>query len=237
VYEYLVAATGLAATAVGIAMLIVAFIQAIVPDAVAETGTAGDAVLLAVTLLLIGAPVWARSWSRVQRLARKESDEASSPSRRIYLIGLFGVGGLTAIISLIVILAISIEDILEGTAGWETLFAIRVPLALLLTVGVIAGYHWLVFRRDRAMTREVPEEPRLHIRSVLVVGSDAPELRQALAEATHARIQVWQRLDNGHATVDADDVAARVVQVDAESVMVVIEPDGEADVFPVALPG
>jgi hypothetical protein len=112
-----------------------------------------------------------------------------------------------------------------------------VPLALVLTVGVIAGYHWLVFRHDRAMTRQMPEEARLHIRSVMVVGSDAPGLRQALAEATHARIQVWQRLDNGHATVDVDDVAARVVEVDAERVMVVIEPDREADVFPVALPG
>jgi hypothetical protein len=236
VYEYLVAATGLAASAVGFAMLIVAFIEVIVPDAVAETGTAGgDAVLLSATLLLIGAPMWLRFWSRIQRVARRDPEEVVSPSRRVYLFGLFGVGGLTAMVSLIVALAITIEDVLEGATGWETLFATRVPLALVITVGVIAAYHWLVFREDRAATREIAEKPRLHIRSVVVVGSDAPELRKALADATHARIQVWQRLDNGHATVDPEAIASRVVEIDARSVMVVIEPDGETDVFPVAV--
>jgi hypothetical protein len=236
-YDYLVAATGLVASAVGIAMLIVAFIQAVVPDAVAEAGTAGgDALLLAVTLLVIGGPVWLRSWSHAQRLVRAEPQEATSPSRRVYLIALFGIGGLTAMVSLIVMLAIGIEDLLERTAGWETLFAIRVPLALVLTVGVVAGYHWHVFQQDRAVGREVTEEPHLHIRSVMVVGSDAPELRSALAEATHARIQVWRRLDNGHAIVDPEAVAARVLEVDTERVMVVVEPDGTADVFPVAQP-
>ena len=237
VYEYLLAATGLITSGVGVAMLIVALIQAIVPSAVAEAGTTGgDVLLLGVTLLILGLPVWASSWLRVQRRVRHAPEEVASPTRRVYLFGLFGIGGLTAAINLIVALAIAIEDLLEETAGWETLFAIRVPLALMLTVGAIAGYHWLVFREDRLQVgKEVPAAPRPHIRSVVVVGSDAPELHKALTDATHARIQTWQRLDDGHPTVDVDAVTAKVMAVDAESVMVVVEPDGRTDVFPVAL--
>ncbi|RPI23978.1 MAG: hypothetical protein EHM57_03270 [Actinobacteria bacterium] len=126
VYDYVVTAVGLVATGIALVTLIVAGIQAIAPAPVAEGGDSDiQPLLLAITLFVIGGPLWWYFWSRVQRYAVADPVEARSPSRRLYLFLSFGVGGVAAVISLIVALATVLRDLLDGVPaerhvhGWQ----------------------------------------------------------------------------------------------------------------------
>lgn len=236
VYDYVVTAVGLVATGVAITMLISAGIEAIAPAPIAEGGSSEvDALLLAVTLFAVGAPLWWYFWSRVQRHAAADPVEARSPSRRLYLFISFGLGGVAAVISLITALAIALGDVLDSEAGLNTLYAIRIPLALVVTIGAVAGYHWTVFSEDRERAPEEVEQRR--IRSVVVIGADRDGLGAAIEEATGTRPQIWQRTDRKNPVVDPSVVVAAVEATAGERLVVVVGPDGGLEVFPVGREG
>ena len=160
VYSYLVAAAGLLVAASGIATLIASVLIAASTRGSVATDT-GDAVAVALTLLLIGAPLWWRYWSTIQRFRRIDlADELGSVTRRIYIVALFGVAAIVAVISLIVIVFIVVEDALEGVVGADTIEASAVAVALLVTAGATFWYHLAVFREDRSdMEALVAESP------------------------------------------------------------------------------
>ncbi|MDH3306987.1 MAG: DUF5671 domain-containing protein [Acidimicrobiia bacterium] len=190
VYEYLAAGVGLIAAVSGLAIVFVALIEAMTPSGIAESSSATNTLIAAATLLLVGGPVWWRFWSSSQRLAAATSVEIASPTRRVYLLGLFGVGGVTALISLIVGFFIILQRLLDGELGAETLRDVRVPIALLITVGAVAGYHWMVFQEDR---RRAPARPKAQFDQVVLLGA-ANGLAAQVAEVTGARVKVWRRL-------------------------------------------
>ncbi len=116
VYDYVVSAAGLGSAATGLAVLLTALFQSMAPRGIAESG-AGDALVLAVVLLVVGVPLWWAFWRRIELLAAGHLEETSSISRRLYLFLLFGLGGVIALVSLLVMLGVVIQEILEGTAG------------------------------------------------------------------------------------------------------------------------
>ncbi len=95
VYEYLMAGIALLAAAVGVTMVVVALVESLVPPAAVEVGTSVvNSLLSGVTLLLVGGPLWLVFWTRIGRATRDgDPDDLSSPTRRIYLFVLFGLGG------------------------------------------------------------------------------------------------------------------------------------------------
>ena len=175
--------------------MIAACIQALLPaDLLYRSDRSG--LVAAVTVLLVGAPLWWRYWAAVQdwRVADPEA-ELRSPTRRIYLICVFGVGGILALGSLFVLAYRILESFLAGEAGTATVFAIRWPLALAVTVGVAAAYHRAVRRADLVDTPEEP--PRIAVRSVVLVGSGGREVAEAVEKQTGAKVRVWDRTDTG----------------------------------------
>jgi hypothetical protein len=231
VYDYLVAAVGLVATGVALTMLVSAAIEAVAPAPIAERGSSGvDAFLLAVTLALVGGPLWWYFWSRVQRHAAADAAEANAPTRRLYLFISFGVGGVAAVISLITALATALGDLLDGEMGSGTLYWVRIPLALVVTVGAVAAYHWTVFREDR---ERAPEEARRRIRSLIVIGGGGAGLGAAIEAATGTRPQMLHRLDQENAEVDPARVMAVIDGTEGDRLVVVVDADGAVDAFPV----
>lgn len=241
-YDYLMAASGLVATVVGAALALGALLESIATRITGDPSEVANRVVLAVILAMIGLPLWRTSWSRIcGHLDADPAAEISSPTRRLYLVTLFGVGGLTALISLIVVLFVGIDDLLDGTFGGETLDSASVGLALLASVSGVAWYHLRVFRSDRALAEQlapaaeplpppVPlSPPGTHV--VLITPRDGG-IATALAAATGATVETWLREDDlPMPDIDIDEVVARILDDAGHEVAVVVGPTG-ADVIP-----
>ena len=94
-------------------------------------------------------------------------------------------------------------------------------MASLITTGVLAAYHWAVYRGDRRLAPTAPERPRF----VLLIGPADDEITKAVRDLTKARVQLWRRAD----TVppwSVDAVVAALAGVSADEVVVVAGPDG-----------
>jgi hypothetical protein len=198
VYDYLVSGAGLMVAASGVATLIATALMAVSGRNATATDS-GDTVAVALTLLLIGVPLWWRYWSTIQRYRHVDaSGELGSVTRRIYIVALFGVAAVVAVVSLIVIVFILVEDILDGAVGPETLDASAVAIALLITAGALSWYHFAVFREDRSdieveddETPTVPEEPV----DRLIPHGSLEQALEALADSGHVHAKVTRRTD------------------------------------------
>ena len=141
---------------------------------------------------------------------------------------LFGVGGIVILASLISVLYIAIEDLLEGTFGGQTIWSMRVGLSLLVTVTGVAWYHLAVFRSDRKTLTAVEPVPAPPLpRHVVLIAPRGIELADELAAATGADLESWYRTDDTTIPdLDFDKLAARIEASDAHDVLVVIGPAG-----------
>ncbi len=218
VYDYLVSVAGLVTSTTGATILLVAFFDTFSRQGEVAGSDGGiNLVLAAVTAFLVGVPVWGLVWLRTQRLAAGSAEETNSVSRRTYLFLLIGVGGTTALISLITVFFSVFQSILGETSN--LLRDIRIPLSLVITVGSMAVYHWLVFKRDRVA---YPADSS-GIRSILLVGA-SEEVGKAIAHKTGAKVQILERSDDAQ-MLAFDDVVKVLDGQTSARVMVVANGD------------
>ncbi len=239
-YDYLMTASGLVASVVGATLALVALFESIAARITDDPSGVANRLVLAVILVVIGLPLWWTFWSRIRgHLDVDPAAEIGSPTRRLSLVVLFGAGGLTALISLIVVLFVGIDDLLDGTFGGETLHSARVGLALLATVTGVAWYHLGVFRSDRALAEQLAPEPTplpppawppaTHV--VLIAPPDGA-LAEALETATGLVVETWVREDDmPMPDIEIDELVARILEDDGHDVAVVVGPTG-VDVIP-----
>ncbi len=232
VYEYVIAGLGLLGFAAGVTVLLLVLIQQITPSArIIETDSDINVVLGAITFLMVGGPLWLGFWRRIQRIRFAQPEaELRSRSRRVYLGLLFGVGGVTALISLVVAVFTFIEDLLDGNLGGSTINDVAPALAIVVTTGAIAGYHWVVFREDRAQTPAAIASP---LREVILLGITAPEAMATLAEQLDVRVRFWDRIGEVPAPLDVTALSTELAQVPHERVLVMAAPGGH-EVVPFA---
>ncbi|MDK1016684.1 MAG: DUF5671 domain-containing protein [Actinomycetota bacterium] len=197
VYDYLLSGTGLVVAASGITTLIATVIKAVSGVSVASSNV-DTTLAAAITMIMIGAPMWWRYWTTIQR-SRIESPsvELQSIARRVYIVALFGVAAVVTVVSLIVIVFIVFEDILEGKFGSGTTGSAAVAVGLLLTAGALAWYHLAVFREDRIDVGSVDYGP---VAPETATAPDVPrgsleEALAKLAESGHDRTMVLRRAD------------------------------------------
>ena len=230
VYEYLMSAIGLLAAAVGLTMLVVAGVEAVVGSETVIVGeSAVNTLLLAATLLVVGSPVWWFFWHRIQRAAVTEpAAEQASPTRRIYLLVLFGLGGIAAVVSLLVGVYLLFQDLVQGTFGSETIRAMRVPVGILLSTGAVAAYHGAVYRAGRGIVPSAAHGPRY----VLLVGPPDPQIAHAVAHETGGRVQAWTTED-GVAPWSIEDVMTALGSSPAASEVLVLSDSSGVHAIPV----
>lgn len=228
-YEYVVAAVGLVASAVGVTIAIVAAIEAVAPMPLASAAPTGrDTIALAATLLLVALPLWWTFWRSAQSRVGDVTERQSS-ARRTYLFALFGVAGLTGAISVVVILFVVLRDLLEGALDATAVNELRVAIALTLSASGVAAYHWEVLRGDLA-ARQAPD--RSAQRHVLLVSSDGSALADAVVRRTGATVRSLHRLDAAGSRPDADAVAAAILASDHERLLVTVDEDGTVHAIP-----
>lgn len=187
-------AVALAAAASGIGVVINSLLAAAVSPLAG--GTERTLLLGGISSLAAGGPAWWLAWKPGKQ---PHSADAIPPGRRIYLIALFGVSAVVALIALLVIAYRIFEFLLGEVSGGSVVDRIRGPLGLLVAAGLVAGYHFALWRRDRALLAAAgPIRKRVIDRVTLVAGSGSDAMEKALTEITGgARVTVWQRADGG----------------------------------------
>jgi hypothetical protein len=228
VYDYLLSAAGLFVAASGLVTLIAVALMGI--SATGSTVTrSGDAVATALTLLLIGGPLWWRYWATIQRYRRSDrTAELHSIPRRIYILGLLGVAAIVGVVSLIVIVFIVVEDALDGTLGANTLDSTAIAIALLMTAGALAMYHLSVFREDREVT---PDPKSYAVEDVLLISATDTPLPDAIRDRIGANVRSVAVAESGSTAKTLDEVIEALEDETHRQVLIIHDGEGQYDVM------
>lgn len=222
VHDYAAAGAGLIAAVIGVVALIGAAIQAVTPSVISRPGDRST-LANALAVLVVGLPVWWRYWSAVQRHRGAEPElEVRSTTRRIYLIALFGLGGIAVLGALLSLTFELLTGVLDGQLGTSTLYAIRIQLGLIVAVGAVAAYHRAIRRLDLA---EAPAAPEPVVRSVVLLGAGGREVARMLEDRTGVRARIWERPDLG-VSLPAEAVLEAVESAEHRHLLIVARPDG-----------
>lgn len=238
------AGIGLIGAASGIGVIVNALLAAL------STPLAGNDVrpllLGGIASLVVGAPVWWLTWRPLDT-----AKDAGATGRRVYLVAVFGVSAVVAIVALLVIGFRIFELTLDGGAG-GFVERVRAPFGLLLATALVAGYHFAIWRRDRDAA---PAEARSRgiDRVILVTHADSAALADVIGAATGASVTRWTRADAGvgatAATPAASGAAAAVAEGDgavaaaavqalqgvtARRMLLVVGPGDRIDAIPLA---
>jgi hypothetical protein len=222
---HLLAGAGLVAASVGVGVVVNALLATFGPTIAGETT---DLLVSGIVPIGVGGWLWWRSW-RPNRPAPEPST-----ARRIYLVAVFGVSALTALVSLIVVAFQTFEAALDTTAGVALIDEIRVAVGFLVASGIATAYHYPVWRRDRARI-EAAAAPRRVGHLVLVGGAGIHELAAAVRHHTRAAVTVWHRTDlNGGEGPTAEEVAAALADLTADRALVLTGPGHSVQVVPLS---
>lgn len=227
----------LAAAATGIGVVVNSALS------IAATPLAGGGtrtlLLGGISALAVGGPLWWLTWKPG---VPPDPTELGRRGRRVYLVAVFGLSAIVAVITLLVIGYRVFEFLLDDITGGSLVDRIRAPLGLLVATGLAAGYHFAVWRHDRALTAgATPARKRTIGKVILVTAGDPEPLVRVAAELTGASVTVWRKVDAG--TPDASEGAAselpdrlaRALEgVAGDRVLVVTGPGSRVEVIPLA---
>jgi len=223
VYDYLLSGAGLVVAASGVATLITVSLKALAGLGLTSFQS-GDATAAALTLLVVGIPLWWRYWSTIQRYRSTDPDaELASVTRRIYIFLLFGVAGIVAVVNLIIIVFMVFNDILEGRFGSTTLDDASVAISLVITAGMIAGYHFTVFYEDRKALPDVVEPTLMR---ATVVGSTTDPIVKAIRSDIGATVTVIDAAPHAVTATGIEDALKVLKATDDRAVVVVADGAG-----------
>ncbi len=244
VYRYLVTAGGMVMLSAGLVTLLALAMDVLTPEEIAlvrDSDRWRNPLVLGVTLIAVGAPLWARYWIGVQRAASAGGpEERRAQARRVFLFAIFGVAAVVALINLVIVLFQLFDATLEGDLGGSTLRDMRWSIALLLSAGAVAAYHWLVLREDRAIVGpDEPAAPAARPKSVmLLAGGPTDAIASALEAEGTIRVRTGRRLDAPDAaTLAASEIVAlreRIEASEADQLIVIVALDGGVEVVPYA---
>ncbi len=205
----------LAAAASGVGVIVNALLAALASPVV---GSDPRTLLLGgISSLAVGGPVWWLAW----RPAAEPADTERA-RRRVYLVAVFGLSAVVALITLLLLGYLIFQFLLADVGGGAMLERVRAPLGLLLATGGTAAYHFSVWRHDRAVA-PAAAPVRTIGQVTLVTAADPGPLVALIGTLTGARVTVWQRADAGPAgTVpSAEELTHALEGVSAGRVLVV----------------
>jgi hypothetical protein len=235
IYRYLVTAAGMLTAAGGVATILTVGFDLTVPGRtlIEAPGGVRDVVATGVTLLLVGAPLWAVFWQVVQRQVQHHPAERTALARRILIFGAFGAAIIVAVVALSILLVELLEALLSGQVSATLIEEQRWSIGLVLTAAAVSVHYGLVLREDRAAAPSIP--PPVEPRHIVVVVPRSAELAGRLGERLDAGVTVWERDD---LTVErmpdalVDTIANDVAATAAQRVIVIVEEDGTVRSLP-----
>ncbi len=234
-FGYIMSAIGLGTAAVGVPLIVGAVIGQVLPeagDSIAGSEPVRDQLAFALTVLIIGLPLWYWYWPRMQRTVREGGvEERGALARRIYIYGVLGVLALAGIGSLIGFLTGLFNDLLRGDLTVDFLRNGRWMLGIIAGSGALLPYHWQVLREDQRQGGE----PISGLKSVTLMagGESANELAKRLKEALGIRVRLMHAVDKSEVTFSDEQMEAlleSIASVAAERLLLVAA-EGQVKVY------
>lgn len=219
------AGIGLIAAASGIGVVVNALLASITAPLAGDD--ARTLVLGGIAAIIVGAPIWWVAWQPLRVAA-----DAGTTARRVYLVAVFGVSAVVAIVALLVVGYRIFEVVLAGGGG-GLIERIRAPFGLLLATALVASYHFTIWRHDRD-TAPAVARARMIDRVILVSAGDAGALAEAIASATGASVTRWTRAGDEASAAAPERVVEALAGVAGRRVLVVLGPGERIDVIPLA---
>jgi Domain of unknown function (DUF5671) len=222
---------GLVAAASGLGVIVNATLATLV-SALAASDTR-TLLLGGISALIVGGPVWWLEWKPTRQV---ESTEIGGTGRRVYLIAVFGISAVVALIALLVVGYRLFEFGLDPATGGSLIDRVRAPLGVLIATALVFGYHFAVWRRDRSVIVAQGLAPARRIgRVILVTAGDAATLKTAIEGATGASVTLWQRSgDETDAVPDAAAVVGALAGVTGRRALVIAGPGDRVEVVRLA---
>jgi hypothetical protein len=190
-----------------------------------------EPVALAITLILIGAPVWGYAWRSIQRRVSGEVElgERKALSRKIFTFVVLGAGVLALVISASASLFVFLRDLLDVGLDLDTIRDIRPAIGVALTAAFILPYQWSVYRSDRLAEPDEERETRTRKQVSVLAQDGSQEFVRAIEDVLGYSIEVlrWVDAEAVMPTLTQEtllDLADRVTDTTGASVLVV--PDG-----------
>ena len=184
-FHYIMSGAGIGALASGAMVLLGLLVGLVLPSAqepLVSTTAWRNLLAVALTLLLIGAPLWYWYWPRMQRQVRAAgAEERGALSRRIYVYGALGVLALAVLGSLIFFLTAFLSDALKGQFSLDFLREGKWALGVVITASALLPYHWQVLREDQRAGAE--SGPRKKSVTLVIGGDGAEDAARGLAKA------------------------------------------------------
>ena len=218
VYEYIISGISLIAAAAGLMMILVAVIESITPGEVVSTTSSTNTLLLAITLIVVGAPVWWFFWNRIEGHVAVDGHEQSSPTRRIFLLMLFGVSSIAAVVSVLTGVFLFLDDLLNSKLGLETVRQMRYALAILIANAAISWYHWSIYRHERSISIKKAKREKF----VVLVGPHDAALAELVEREIGARVQMWDSTSAEGGNVGVDGATDDAIPWNKEEVIKLI---------------
>lgn len=190
VYEYIISGISLIAAAAGLMMILVALIESFTPSEVVSSTSSTNTLLLAATLTVVGAPVWWFFWNRIESHVALDGHEQSSLTRRIFLLMLFGVSAIAAVISVLTGVFLFLDDLLNSQLGSETVRLMRFAIAILFSNAAISWYHWSIYRHERTISVKRAKREKF----IVLVGPYDSMLVETVEKAVGGTVQMWDSL-------------------------------------------
>jgi hypothetical protein len=231
VYEYIISGISLIAAAAGLMMIMVAVIESVTPGEVVSTTSSTNTLLLAVTLIIVGAPVWWFFWNRIEGHVAVDGLEQSSPTRRIFLLMLFGVSSIAAVVSVLTGVFLFLDDLLNSRLGLETVRQMRYALAILLANAAISWYHWSIYRHERTISIKKAKREKF----VVLVGPQDSTIAENIESEIGGKVQVWDSTSvdgiksgvdgvmDGSIPWDKDAVIKLIASMQSDEIMILNE--------------
>ncbi len=224
---------GMIAAAAGVGVILNALLATTADPLV---GSDSRALLLAgISVLLVSGPVWWRVWRPTAPVSVAEIRYAG---RRVYLIAVFGLSAVVALIALLTVGYRVFEFVLDPGVPGGLIERVRAPMGWVVATGLVAGYHFSVWRHDRAVLAvESPARARSIGRVILVAGADSDAQKREIENLTGAAVTVWRRAHPGAdagAASGAVELAQALDGVRGKRVLVLTGSGGRVEAIPLA---
>jgi MFS family permease len=229
IYEYLLSAGGLVTSAIAVSMGLVSIVESFTSQVQVLGSSATNTALLALTLFLVGVPLWIFFRRRISNRVKQEVEvELGSSTRRVYLILILGASGIGSIAALLTTVVRLFEGFFNADFGTATVRELAYPLSILLTALLVARYHLNIFRQDRL---RLPK-PAAGLKYLLLIGPQDLMLKKALERETGARVD-FVRLADGFEGSWSQERVKTLISSNEHPELALIHDSAEYRVIPI----
>ena len=183
-YEYLAAFLGLIAFFIALQQLAFFTTNMLVEQPI-WTNIYRERLSTALTVLLIGLPLWLSNWRKANRHAKQERDEANhferSLIRRIYLYLVLFISVIGVMISAGVLIFEVLQAIL-GDPDEDLLQTVLELVSLLILFSLVIGYHAQILRSDGRLISQIQAKLQAEF-PILVLVSEFGDFSEMLVAA------------------------------------------------------